>query len=273
MNGAVTTSESPLPPTGARSADLPAPAARPPRIWKFWATLAWSLLIYAVMTASAVVGIMLVVRRYDVDFGDSAVDRAAFLNNGLVVAATSMSATVPVLLVLALAIRLARQNLADYLALRRPSMRHACIGLGAIVVLMVVIDGLSVLLGRPVVPDVLLEEVRSVREHNALAFFALALVVTAPITEEAVFRGFIYRGFAASRLGVIGAVIVSSVIFAAIHIQYDPITLCGVLATALLLGIMRAVSGSTLLTMAMHALNNAVVLLEMLWFAGLLPHA
>ncbi len=108
---------------------------------------------------------------------------------------------------------------------------------------------------------------------QAIGFFALALVVTAPITEEIVFRGFIYRGFAASRLGTVGAVVLSSLIFTAIHIQYDLITLCGVLATALLLGTMRAVSGSTVLTIAMHALNNGVVLLEMLWFAGMLPHA
>jgi len=98
----------------------------------------------------------------------------------------------------------------------------------------------------------------------------VVLVVTAPLTEEICFRGFIYRGFAASRLGTVGAVILSSLIFAGIHVQYDLITLAGVLVTALLLGTMRAISGSTLLTIAMHALNNAVVLVEMLWFAGML---
>ena len=64
--------------------------------------------------------------------------------------------------------------------------------------------------------------------------------------------------------------LLSSLIFAGIHVQYDLVTLAGVLATALLLGFMRALSGSTLLTIAMHALNNFVVLIEMLWFAGML---
>ncbi len=269
MNAAVTTAESPLAPTEPATAASP----KPPRVWKFWATLAWSVLLYGVMTVSAAVGIVLAINWYGIDVSAVAADNSAFLNNGIIVAATSMSATVPVLLVIALAIRLARQKFAGYLALRLPSARHACIGLGAIALLMVVIDATSALAGRPLVPDVLLDGVRSARAHSALGFFALALVVTAPITEEIVFRGFIYRGFAASRLGVAGAVVLSSLIFTAIHIQYDLITLCGVLATALLLGTMRAASGSTVLTISMHALNNGVVLLEMLWFAGIMPRA
>lgn len=269
MNAAVTTAELPLAPTKPATAASP----KPPRVWKFWATLAWSVLLYGVMTVSAVVGIVLAVNWYGIDVSAAAADKRAFLNNGIIVAATSMSGTLPVLLVIALAIWLARQKFADYLALRGPSARHAGIGLGAIVLLMIVIDATSALAGRPLVPDVLLDGVRSAHEHHALGFFALALVVTAPITEEITFRGFIYRGFAASRLGVAGAVVLSSLIFTAIYIQYDLITLCGVLATALLLGTMRAVSGSSLLTISMHALNNGVVLLEMLWFAGMLPHA
>jgi hypothetical protein len=269
MNAAVTTSESPLVPTGTASATAP----KPPRVWKFWATLAWSVLLYGVMTVSAAIGIVLAVNWYGIDVSAFEADKSALLSDGIVIAVTSMSGTVPVLLVIALAVRLARQKFAGYLALRLPSIRHACIGLGAIVLLMIVIDATSALVGRPLVPDVLLDGVRSARAHNALGFYALALVVTAPITEEITFRGFIYRGFAASRLGVAGAVVLSSLIFTAIHIQYDLITLAGVLATALLLGTVRAVSGSTVLTISMHALNNGVVLLEMLWFAGMIGHA
>ncbi len=265
----MTTTESPFPATAAPP-PLPAAAAKPPRIWKFWATLGWGILLYGVMTASAVVGLVVAARWYGIDFGAAATDKSAFLNDGIVVAATSMSATVPVLLVILLAVKLARQRFGDYLALHLPSARDACIGLGAIVALMIIIDATSKLAGRPVVPQVLIDSVRSAGRHHALGFFTLALVVTAPITEEITFRGFIYRGFAASRLGTVGAVLLSSLIFAAIHVQYDLMTLAGVLATALLLGTMRAISGSTVLTILMHALNNAVVLLEMLWFAGML---
>ena len=57
------------------------------------------------------------------------------------------------LLVIALAVRLARQKFPDYLALRLPSARHACIGLGAIALLMVLIDSTNALAGRPIVPE------------------------------------------------------------------------------------------------------------------------
>jgi hypothetical protein len=264
----MTTTES-LAPTSTDSQATP----KPPRVWKFWATLAWSMLLYAVMAVSAAVGIVFAINWYGIDVSAAAADKSALLGNGVVIAATSMSATVPVLLVIALAIRLARQKFAGYLALQRPSLRHAGIGLGAIVLLMVAIDATSALAGRPLVPDVLLDGISSAHAHNALGFYALALVVTAPVTEEITFRGFMYRGFAASRLGTAGAVVLSSLIFTAIHIQYDLITLAGVLATALLLGTVRAISGSTLLTISMHALNNGVVLLEMLWFAGMIPRA
>ncbi len=266
----MTIAESPL---AATAAPPPLPAAapkKPPRIWKFWATLGWSLLLYGAMTVGAAIGLVLAVKVYGIDLGTAEANKAAFLNDGIVVAVTSMSGSVPVLAVIWLAVKLARQRLADYLALRLPSVRHACIGLGAIVLLMIAIDASSMLLGRPVVPQVLIDGVRSAGDHRALGIFTLALVVTAPITEEIAFRGFIYRGFAASRLGTVGAVMLSSLIFAAIHVQYDLVTLAGVLATALLLGFMRALSGSTLLTIAMHALNNFVVLMEMLWFAGML---
>jgi hypothetical protein len=271
MTTGMTTTESPFPAT-AVPPPLPATAPKPPRVWKFWGTLGWSILLYGVMTVSAAVGVVLAISWFGVNYGFdvSDADKRAFLSNGVVVAATSMSATVPVLLVIWLAVRLARQKFGDYLALRLPSVRHAGIGLAAIVLLMAAIDATSALFGRPVVPDVLLDGVRSARAHHALSFYALALVVTAPVTEEITFRGFIFRGFAASRLGTSGAVVLSSLIFTGVHIQYDPITLAGVLATALLLGLVRAVTGSTLLTIAMHALNNGIVLVEMMWFAGML---
>jgi membrane protease YdiL (CAAX protease family) len=245
---------------------LPDTATKPPRVWKFWSTLAWSLLLYAVMTIAAAIGIVLAAQWFDLALSDS----SALRNDGIVVAVTSTSAMIPVLLVIALAVRLTRQKFRDYLALRLPSARLATIGLSAVVLLMILIDSTTALTGRPIVPDVMIIQVTSADFHGALGLFALALVVTAPITEEIVFRGFIYRGFSASRLGTIGAVAVSSVIFTAIHIQYDLFTLCGVMVLAVLLGTMRALSGSTMLTIAMHALNNGVVLVESLWFAGML---
>src|SRR5437667_12072837 len=112
----MTSAESPLVPNIAPP-PLPVATTKPPRVWKFWATLAWSVLLYGVMTISATVGIVMVL----LWLGIALTDKSALLNDGIVIAATSMSATVPVLLVIALAVRLARQTFAAYLAPRLPS--------------------------------------------------------------------------------------------------------------------------------------------------------
>jgi membrane protease YdiL (CAAX protease family) len=43
------------------------------------------------------------------------------------------------------------------------------------------------------------------------------MVVAAPITEEFLFRGLLYRGLAESRLGVAGALVITSVVFGLVH--------------------------------------------------------
>src|SRR5438045_701719 len=153
----MTTAESPL-------VERAAPASKPPRIWKFWGTLAWSLAFYGVMVASSTIGIIAALAWYGVDFGAGLGDRKALAANGIVVAATSISAAVPVLLAVALAVKLARQSFRDYLALRAPSLRHALMGLIAIAVLMALIDTVTALAGRPIVPEVLLEGIRTARD-------------------------------------------------------------------------------------------------------------
>ena len=70
---------------------LPAATAKPPRVWKFWATLAWSVLLYVVMTISAAVGVVLVMLWYGVDPGTVA--RSALLNDGIRTTPTSGART------------------------------------------------------------------------------------------------------------------------------------------------------------------------------------
>ena len=52
------------------------------------------------------------------------------------------------------------------------------------------------------------------------------------------------------------------------HVKYDALVMTQIVAIGLVLGVMRMVSGSTLLTMIMHALYNAAALLQSMWLAG-----
>ncbi len=82
--------------------------------------------------------------------------------------------------------------------------------------------------------------------------------VYAPIVEETVFRGFLWRGLAASRLGNRGAWLLTSVLFTASHaLDYtDPGGLMDVAAGGLILGLVRWRTGSTTASMITHSLYN-----------------
>jgi membrane protease YdiL (CAAX protease family) len=174
---------------------------RAPFVYKFWGTLIWSVLLVGVMAVGVVISGVVAILLYGFDFPASEEAQRAFLNNGKVTTGVTIGAIVAGLLVLGVAIRLAGQRPVDYLALRWPSAWHAAMGLGATFLLVVLLDVTSALIGWPRTPEVLINRLRNAREYHAVASDVLAVVVVAPIVEEIMFRGFIYRGFAASRLG------------------------------------------------------------------------
>jgi CAAX protease family protein len=91
----------------------------------------------------------------------------------------------------------------------------------------------------------------------------LAGAVAAPITEEIFFRGFLFKGLAASRLRWYGAAVITSLLWAASHSQYDWYGIFAIFAFGLILGTVRAMTNSTLLTIWLHGLVNVLALAEM----------
>ncbi|MCB9664300.1 MAG: CPBP family intramembrane metalloprotease [Alphaproteobacteria bacterium] len=85
--------------------------------------------------------------------------------------------------------------------------------------------------------------------------FALEICVGAPLAEELVFRGFFWDTTRRSA-GPLGALIVTSVLFAAYHL--DPVQSPATLVTGLALGWLRWTSGSVWPGVLLHAANNAL---------------
>jgi uncharacterized protein len=178
--------------------------------------------------------------------------------NGNVIALATLLSTSAAIGLIALLVYIRRYPIRGYLVLYWPSARSVLISLAGLAVLLGATDLSSYLLGRPLVPTVMVEIYRASWLPTLLA----ALVVLAPIGEETVFRGFLYMGIAASRAGPIVAILVSSVAFALLHVQYDWLGIVAVLATGLYLGVVRYQSQSLLLTMLLHAVGNAFATLE-----------
>jgi membrane protease YdiL (CAAX protease family) len=237
----------------------------PRKPWGFWATSGFSLLVVVtficVQTAVAIVAIIVgaVVQSPGVDRLDLT-NLPIDAESGWLMA-TATWATFPICLgLVALFAKLRRGwSIREYLALDRVPWPRYCGWLLAVLLLAAASDLLTWSLGRPLVPEVMQHAYRT-------AYFVpglwAAFLIAAPIFEETFIRGFMFRGFQASRLRSVGAVMATSLFFAALHVQYDlyGMALCG--AVGLLLGTARAATGSTRVPIAMHAMSNLVATIE-----------
>jgi hypothetical protein len=97
---------------------------------------------------------------------------------------------------------------------------------------------------------------------SSLPALLFAIVVVAPIFEEIFFRGFLFQGIRYSRLGPIGAIGVTSLLWAVIHLQYDIYGMATVFALGLLFGIARLRTDSIHLLMVMHSFVGLVAAME-----------
>ena len=106
------------------------------------------------------------------------------------------------------------------------------------------------------------------RSVQSPVLFAFALVVATPVFEELLFRGFVFAGIQASRLGNFGAVAITAMFWTMAHGESDPIEFAMILILGVMLGIARLRTGSILITMMMHMLINLISIGEMAWLAS-----
>ena len=241
-------------------------AQRPPRIWKFWGTALWGLFIFAGMfVGQAAVIVYFVLRQ------EGPIDLAAmthFVSGGLTISLSVITGLPAVLLAAWVATHFSRTSFVDYLALRWTSWQNFVIGAVSLAVLVGGWDLLSRALGREVMPGFMGEVLKSAQADGALWVLVIAFCVAAPISEEVLARGFLYRGWSESRLGVVGAIILSSMAWTAMHLQYDWFFFAEVFTIGLLLGYLRYRSNSTWLTIVIHGLNNFAATVQTFWLAG-----
>ncbi|MFT4555068.1 MAG: membrane protease YdiL (CAAX protease family) [Planctomycetaceae bacterium] len=105
------------------------------------------------------------------------------------------------------------------------------------------------------------ETIKPLGERVPIGLLFLVIAVAPAITEEIIFRGVIGRGLVA-RHGILAGVIMTSVLFAAVHIH--PAHVVALLPLAFFIHLIYLVTRSILAPMLLHLLNNslAVVLLK-----------
>lgn len=256
--------ETPVDPAPAPVLAVPmAPIQRPPRVWKFWGTLLWGLFIFAAMFVGQAVPMLAILlwKTGKIDMAEA----VHIAGDGRVLALTVICALPFVLAAIWLPVHLSRMPFADYLGLRWTNWKNLVIGIFAMAVTVEGWDLLARATGHEVTAGFMDDVMQSARTDGVLWLAVLAFAIVAPLTEELLARGFLYRGWSESFLRVPGAIVLSSLLWTSVHLQYGWFFLGEVFSIGLVLGYMRYRSQSLWLTTLLHGLNNLAALAQTLW--------
>ena len=162
---------------------------------------------------------------------------------------------------LVIAAKIRKLSLRNYFALEGFSRRNLALGLACLIALIVGFSAIEILFGIDGGSKHVEATYRAAKAAGMLPLLWLSVVVVAPVTEELFFRGFLHRGWAPSWLGVTGTIVLTSVLWALLHQQYNVFGILLIFVMGLIFGWMRQRSGSTLLPMVLHTVNNLLATL------------
>jgi uncharacterized protein len=242
---------------------LPPPVVSPPAklpVWGGWATIGFGAAIFAVyFVAQSIVAVAFAIGNL---INEAPTDIAQFSQalgtNGLLIAvATIVSAVVGTGFVI-LFIRIRKgPGIAAYLGLKSmPGKTY-----GVLVLVVIVLVALSIL------ADYFYSTPQDTGFTSAAyatsrwpVLLGIAVVLFAPLFEETFFRGFIFAGLQASKVGAAGAIILTALAWAVLHIQYDAYGMVTIFVLGLVFGIVRFKTGSLWSTLLLHAAWNLIAI-------------
>jgi membrane protease YdiL (CAAX protease family) len=227
------------------------------KVWGYWTTLGWSVVAFLVGQFVGF-GVLLWLRGGEWD----SLLQTPF--DGVLVTTFIVTSNPITVAVLAIAVRIAQSDLSEYFALHWPSGRDLSFGIVGLVALIAASDALLYLTGRDLVTSFQLQSYTTAAAAGWLLPMLAAAILVAPAGEEAMFRGFLFRGWVRSSRSAWPAIVVISVLWAMLHIQYDWTGVLQIFVVGLFLGWTRWRSGSLTLTFLLHALFNLEGTLETL---------
>lgn len=251
-------------PVADRPPPLPAVLPRP---WGFWSTLGWSLvcMLLATVVQTATL-IPFLVPHLPFRPGTNVEELLITLvAHPLLLSVATLATAFVCLGFLAMLVRFSGYPWRRYFGWSWAGIKVSLLSVVVFIVALQAWDWLTQFVEQPPMPDFMVQALSS---QAYLPLLALAIVVAAPVWEELFFRGFMFQGILHSRLGGSGAVAITSVAFAAVHLQYDWLGMLTILVMGALLGTIRLLTGSTLLTIVLHALNNFYALVYYMWHLG-----
>ncbi len=232
-----------------------------PRPWGLWATAGFATVIAAAFIAvQAGTELVFLSMRGLGDGQDAAGD-----SFGLRVAlATIMSAPVGMGLTVLFAAARKGISVRTYLAVNYPASRELWRQLGYLVAFIIAVHVVMLVLDRSIVTPF---EQRLYKTAQSPWLLLFAIVLAAPAFEETFLRGFIFQGLLSS-LGARGAIALTALLWALLHVQYDLVEISMIFAGGLLLGYARLRTNSILTPITMHSLWNLSSAIETMIYLG-----
>ncbi len=231
------------------------------KYWGLGATISFSLLILlAFITTQTVAFVIYAKSKFS---NHPATDEEAFFNsllsNGDAVSIAEIPAAIIAIAITFLLIYLhRRQSIEDYLHLYAVSVKSLIKYLAIMLIAIILMGVISTLTDHPT-PQIMLDIYHSAKYPSLLLF---ALIIAAPFFEEILFRGFLFEGLRHSTLGFMGAAIITSAVWAGIHLQYGLYEIVIIFFVGLLLAYAKVKTGSLYIPIAMHAFMNFAAIVE-----------
>jgi uncharacterized protein len=175
------------------------------------------------------------------------------------------AASNPMVILWGLVLSAAVQLLLMWLYLRKPGRHMPPLrALGLAVLLVIAAMAFNFIYATYVIPGIGMQEemakilasIPRTPVNIAAGFFAIA--IAAPLVEELLFRGFLQNSLA-RHMPIWGAIILSSLCFAAVHLQ--PYAIPGLMSLSIAFGYLYHRTGSLRMNILLHMANNAFALL------------
>jgi len=239
------------------------------KIWGFWGTLLWGVVIGVFLFLGQIIPLLIymkvtgeVISVENLILFSQKVERDAYLLSVSVIG----SAFIVVPLVFGIAKLKRGSVLKEYFDLRGYSWRTFWRWMGVLVVLLIV-EGVALeAMGVKQTPSFML----NIEYPNTFSIYLLlfSVMFIAPLIEEVVFRGFLLKGFSKTFMGAEGAVALTSLLWAVMHLQYEFAYVAVIFMIGLVFGYARIKTQSLFVPMTMHMVMNGIASLGLFFEKG-----
>jgi len=234
-----------------------------PQPWRFWPAMGFSMAVLAVFfVLQAIVSIIHVVIETEVLDNELSASFSEMPHIGLCVSiAVLVSCPAGMILVYVFARLCKTMSVKEYLGLTMPSPGQVAKWL-LLMIAFIALSAISAIILKQHASAEFL--VNACKSAVILPLFLFSFIILAPVFEELFFRGFLFTSIQYTVLGTRGAILLSSLLWAIIHTQYDWFGMVTILTLGIMLGIARARTNSTYLVILMHIFQNFIAISAMM---------